>query len=149
MTRAAVFIALLGAGPWLAACDDEEAAADLHGSVSRVYPLDYQSVRARLFTSELAIQYVADREVIVSAVARLENLSIDGPTTVDLTEHGEVVGARGNTVLPPFLSGTLRLEAYSPTAGAKVSGSFDAVLEGDDRDYAVHGDFDTQLEDHR
>jgi hypothetical protein len=82
-------------------------------------------------------------------VVRFDELTIDGPTTVDLSTHGEVVGARGHAVLPPFLSGTLRLEAYGPTAGARVAGSFDAVLEADDRDYAVHGDFDTLLEDHR
>ena len=50
-------------------CGTEETAeVALHGSVSRIYPLQYDSVRARLFTSELAIQYVSGREVIISAV---------------------------------------------------------------------------------
>ncbi len=134
----------------LMGCEAEEVEeAALHGSVSRIYPLDYDTIRARLFTDELAIQYVSGREVIISAVARIDEMPLEGPGTVDLALHGEVVGNRGNVILPPFLSGTLQLDAYAPTEGAPIRGYFDAVIEGDDRDYAVHGDFDVLLEDRR
>jgi len=135
-------------GLWSCGAQETEELA-LHGSVSRVYPLQYDSIRARLFTSELAIQYVSGREVIISAIARLDERALEGPTTVDLGLHGEVVGNRGGVILPPFLSGTLQLDAYAPNEGSAVTGYFDAVIEGDDRNYAVHGDFDVTLEDHR
>ena len=139
---------LLALTLWSCGTEDTAEVA-LHGSVSRIYPLQYDSVRARLFTSELAIQYVSGREVIISAVARLDDMPVEGPTTIDLGQHGEVVGNRGNVILPPFLSGTLVLDAYAPREGSAVTGYFDAVIDGDDRNYAVHGDFDVLLEDRR
>ena len=149
MTRWGGALALIIASCLWSCTTEETEEAALHGSVSRIYPLQYDTVRARLFTSELAIQYVSGREVIISAVARIDEMPIEGPTTVDLGSYGEVVGNRGHVILPPFVSGTLHLDAYAPREGAPVTGYFDAVIEGDDRDYAVHGDFDVLLEDRR
>ena len=82
----------------------------------------------------------------VEVVVRLEDLTLGAPATIDLLTHGEVVGDREMSRMPPFISGTLDLTAFEPTAGARVAGEFTATVGSPDRTYAVYGEFDTTLE---
>lgn len=146
MSRVGLALALsLG----VAACGGDEAAEPaLAGSVSRVYPLDFSTVRARQSAGELAIQYVAQGGAVpVQVVVRRADCPVEGPGRVDLAACGAVLGSRGATDLPPFQRGELRLTAYGPAAGAPVTGDFDAVLAtADGREFTVRGAFDTRLQ---
>ncbi len=130
----------------LAGCGAEAEEGALRGSVSRIYSLSHDTVRARLSETELAIQYVDGGQVVVQVVLRAETL--EGPATVDLAEH-RVVGRREGTPLPDLQSGTLRLSAYTPSEGAAVRGDFDALLSSGDATLTLVGDFDVVLEDLR
>ncbi|MCA9543808.1 MAG: hypothetical protein KC613_05440 [Myxococcales bacterium] len=133
----------------LVACgDDTSEAPRLTGSVARVYPLDFATTRARLGTTELAIQYVASGGAVpVQVVVDLQACPVAGPGALDLTACGTVLGSRGASDLPPFVRGALRLETYAPTAGARVAGDFDAVLAvADGREFTVRGAFAAALE---
>ncbi len=133
----------------LLGCAADEAQDTLRGSVSRVYPLGHDGVRARLSERELAVQYVEGAEVVVQVVVRLDEVALDGPTTVDLTAHGEVLGRRGEVRLPDFVRGALRLNAYAPQHGAKIAGDFDAVVSTGSEELTVVGRFEASLEDLR
>ncbi len=134
----------------LGACGEDEAEAGaLRGSVSRIYGLGHDGVRARLSNSELAIQYTAGREVPVQVVVDLTAMPLDGPASVDLAAAGDVLGRRGDARLPDLKTGTLTLDAYAPEAGARVAGSFEAVVTAKGDDYTLVGSFDAPLEDLR
>jgi hypothetical protein len=129
------------------ACAEEEEAVSLGGSVSRLgYSLQYDTVRARLLGGQLAIQYVDGREIPVQVVVEVESAGLTGPGHVDLAEHGDVVGDRGADTLPALVQGDLHLDAYSPEAGGKVKGRFEATVERSGVEYTVYGGFDTRLE---
>ncbi len=133
----------------LLACDTGEVEPALRGSVARIYDLSHDTVRARLADTELAIQYVSGGEVVAQVVVRVEEVELEGPGLVDLTAHGDVLGSRGGSSLPPMKSGRLQLRAYAPTAGADVRGTFGAVLETADAEFSLTGSFDTTVEDLR
>lgn len=132
-------------------CDAEtEAANTLRGSVKRIYPLDFDTVRARLSDSELAIQYVVEGgEVPVQLYIDLESNPLAAGTTIELPGGGGIIGARNRTTLPTVVSATIQLDAFSAETGGRISGTFDAVLKAQQSQFTLVGTFDAEVEDVR
>ena len=126
-------------------CQDEETF--LKGSVSSRYDLTYERVRARLYDSELAIEYVrADDQVPVRVTVEAEETSSFRATTYDLGERGDVRGRVDQVKLPPMESGSITLEEYSEQDGARVKGTFDSRLQAADSLVTLRGKFVGTLE---
>ncbi len=122
----------------------------LQGSLGEFYALDFESTRALLTASELAIQYTNEiGERVVTITVRTNQVELDGPATVDLGEYGDVTGVSGGQTMPDFIDGELVLQAYAPQDGAQVAGTFEAKLQGTRGELSLQGSFDTPLIDQR
>ncbi len=127
-----------------AGCADE--AFSLEGSLTELYPLRVEEVRARLYPSELSIEfYRYDGQVPVRVTVRRAEDDPAGRGSVDLGEVGDVSGEAAGVPLPDFVDGTLVLEAYRPAEGAAVEGYFDARFRAGDALVDLHGVFATTL----
>ena len=136
---------ILGLG--LLACGEELAEPELGGSVSTLgYSLAYDSTRIRLAGGQLAIQYVDGRQIPVQVIVDVTGAELTGPATINLTEHGDVIGERENASLPDLIRGQVTFDAYGADEGASVSGQFDATVERNGREYTVYGAFSGNLE---
>lgn len=126
-------------------CQEDENA--LSGSVDEVYDLSYQTVRARQYDSEFAIEYTReDGQIPVRVIVERDADEPISEGAIDLAERGTVVGRVGPRTLPEFRSGTLNLETYRSAQGAPVEGSFDATLRSEDATYSLSGVFSTHLD---
>ncbi|MDF1562022.1 MAG: hypothetical protein P1V51_03215 [Deltaproteobacteria bacterium] len=122
----------------------------LSGSLDEYYDLSFVETRARLFPSQLSVEWIdEDREVVVRATVNVNQVSLEGPATVDLALYGDLSGRSGGTPIPEMESGTLVLDAYAPEAGAAVEGSLDAEVIGQRGNATVSGQFKTILDDQR
>lgn len=118
----------------------------LDGSLGDFYDLGCQSVRARLYDSELSIEYVKETgEVPVRVTVRRAEHDPTGSGTVDLGMFGDVTGVSEGADIPAFSRGELELESYRPEDGRKISGLFDAVFTSGDTEVSLHGEFSTRL----
>lgn len=120
----------------------------LYGSLSDVYRLDHESVRARQYDSELAIEYVDVRGGVPVRVS-LHTADVDPATggDYDLAEQGDISGVLADgTEIPRFIEGSLHLSDYGPTAGSRVAGSFDAKMDAGRDTLSLTGSFDATLE---
>jgi len=119
----------------------------LDGSVSEFYPLAFDSVRARLYDSELAIEYVReDGETVMRVTVRRDERDPQGPATFDLSAVGDLTGSAGGVELPAFVDGRLVLDSYRPRDRARVEGSFEARVASGQARLSVRGTFSTRLE---
>lgn len=120
----------------------------LNGSLSDVYDIHFESVRARIYSSELAIEYVdVTGAVPVRVTLRLVDTVPAAGTSYDLAEVGDVTGRSDDDVeIPRFNTGKLDLDAYERTSGALVSGSFRSKYSTGRDSLSLNGDFDTTLE---
>jgi len=129
----------------LAACGDGE---DLSGSIDQVYSLDYQTVRARLYSSELAIEYVDARGAVpvrVTLRRAAEEPSAGGD--YDLQASGDLTGRHADgSELPRFDTGALHLDDYDASGDAFVSGSFEANFRSERDTLSIAGRFAAELE---
>ena len=130
-----------------AACGEE---TKLGGSLGQTYDLSFDHMRARLYPTELSIEYVRyvgeDSEVIVRLTVRTTDTGLDGPATVDLARFGGVSGSSEGVDIPNLVSGTLFLRSYAPEEGADVEGDFDVLLQGTRGELTLHGEFSTNLD---
>lgn len=122
------------------------ADSDLDGSLSEIYRLDHDTVRARLYATELAIEYVAgDDSVPVRVSLRFEELPREGD--YDLLETGDVGGRRADgTEMPRFSSGTISIDSFEPYDDGDISGDFTARFKTGGDTLDLTGSFDTSLE---
>lgn len=120
----------------------------LYGSLSDVYRLDHESVRARLYDSELAIEYIDARggvPVRVSLHTR-EAEPTDGGE-YDLMGVGDITGVLSDgTEIPRLVEGTLRLSDFENGPGGRVAGDFDARMDAGRDILGLTGRFDATLE---
>ena len=127
----------------LSSCSDR--GGSLSGSLSSFYDLGFSQTRTRLYSSELAIEYVTeagDVPIRVSVDVR-DGMS---PGSYNLVDRGDVTGRRGDKNIPRMVSGTLDLRDYARREGARVRGSFEAKFSTGDDEATLSGSFDTQLE---
>lgn len=129
----------------LAACSDDEGA--LRGSLGDFYDFTHSSVRARLYNSELSIEYVRENGQVPVRIS-LDQVEGNPITTgeYNLADRGRITGRSGNNDIPQFLRGTLTLDAFSPSNGSQVQGDFSARFATGDDEASLTGDFDTTLE---
>jgi hypothetical protein len=126
-------------------CSDK-ASGRLQGSVGTVYDLSFDQVRARLYTSELAIEYVKDNgEVPVRLTLRHEDGSLS-TQTYDLFNQGDVTGRSRGVEMPRLLSGTVTFETLEIVPGGKIEGRFEAIVRSGEDRLTLSGEFQTILE---
>lgn len=123
-------------------CSKEEAS--LVGSLGDFYELRHDAVRARLYESELAIEFVRENfevpvRVTVSTTPKLE------PGEYDLAERGDVTGRSDGVDIPRFRTGALRLDRYEGVGDTRISGDFDATFDTGKDVASLAGLFDTTL----
>jgi len=136
----AIFAALA-----LGACADDPRS--LQGSVSEYYPLGFSDVRARLYDSELAIEYVqADGETVVRLTVRRAERDPTGPARIDLGAVGDITGSADGAELPAFGGGDLVLDSYRARDGALVAGRFDAIMVAGAVTLTLSGTFEARLD---
>jgi hypothetical protein len=130
----------------LPACGDESESNTLGGSVSRVYSLDFDTVRARRTTAEFAVQYVQAGTVPVQLVIDLTTTPLEGSGEYPLENGSTVVGSRAGVLLPEFVDGRVSFSSVGATPGSAIVGEFSANVATEENTYAVFGTFDTTLE---
>jgi hypothetical protein len=123
----------------------------LDGSLTESYDLAFDETQARLYTSELAIEYVDDPQGAATVVLRVTLDTEVEPKrgkSYDLVEHGEITQSGAlNTSLPDLEEGEIELDEYGDERGAKVEGSFSAAfVTGDGETLQLQGGFKTELE---
>ncbi len=144
MRLALVAIILLLTAGLLAGCSD--AGGSVSGSLGNYYELSFEKARARLYSSEFAIEYVAkDGQVPVRVSLNRPEGGL-APGTYDLDKVGDITGQRGDTRIPRFISGTMELTQFSEKDGALVEGTFTAKFQTGRDESTLDGDFSTTLE---
>lgn len=132
----------------VAGCEDDAGDAGLRGSLSTIYPLAHDTVRARLTRSELAIEYIrADGQTAVRL--SLDAAAATEGASVDLATAGTLTGQVDDLNLADLVTvggGTATLDRYAPDDGAAVIGSFEATLEAPRGTLTLTGEFDAALE---
>ena len=141
--RVATVALLVAVSLFSMSCSDR--GGSLSGSLSKFYDLSFQQTRARLYSSELAIEYVTESGDVPMRVSLDTEEGVE-TGTFDLMTRGEISGRRGDERIPPLVSGTLRLRSFQARDGAEVRGSFDAKFATGDDEATVSGQFDTTLE---
>ena len=128
----------------LGGCADENA---LSGSLSDFYNVSFDGVRARLYPTELAIEYIRENgEVPVRVTIEVDEGERLTTRTYTLPEKGGVTGRSGTNDIPPLDTARIELEEYAGADGTPIVGTFDAsFLTGDDTT-SLNGVFDTTLE---
>ena len=129
----------------LAGCGQE--GGDLSGSLDEIYRLEHTGVRARLYSSELAIEYTRDDGSVPVRVSLRGTPETIGEGEYDLFEMGGLGGRApdGNEV-PAMISGTLEIDTYEPTEGGDCSGSFEATFEAGRDRLNLNGSFNAPLD---
>lgn len=128
----------------LSACSD--TGGSLSGSLGDYYSLDFDQARARLYSSELAFEYVAaDGQVPV----RISLHQPDGAFktgSYDLAKHGDITGQRGDSQIPRFISGALKIEKFGANDGDEIEASFEAKFQTGRDKATMSGDISKRLE---
>jgi hypothetical protein len=127
---------------------------DLSGSLEEVYQLQFDLVRARLYSSEFAVEYLLTKGGVVPVRLTLDRKSLrkadkklESGESYDLERYGDITGRQvDGTELFRFSSGTLHLDAFEPEQDAEVQGSFDAKFRVGDDSFTLTGSFLTELE---
>lgn len=124
------------------------AANKLEGSLSDVYPLDFDTVDAQLVGSYLVLQYVraSDGGKTLKLSVDLTGYTVSPGAAIDLAAAGAASAHRGTfqriveaNIELPIATGTLTLDAV-PTANMHLGGSFGATFTMP-AGRSLHGDF--------
>lgn len=126
-----------------ASCARDEAS--LTGSLGDFYDLRHDAVRARLYPSELAIEYVRGNNEVPVRVTVMVGSELE-PGTFDLLEEGNITGRSNDVDIPRYRGGELRLQDFEPADEARVRGEFEATFDTGKDVAGLSGKFDTALE---
>ncbi len=121
----------------------------LDGSLVEVFALSWDHTRARLYESELSLEWVdSARQDQVALRVTAPNDGRLALGKLDLAAHGHVgLADEASTTLPGLESGELVLSRWEEVEGGRVKGDFDASFEdADGVRLAVVGGFDADLE---
>ncbi len=129
----------------LVGCSEDEGA--LRGSLENFYDISYSTLRARLYPSELSIEYVQeDLQVPVRVTLRKLSTGMLAPGAYDLTALGTISGRSRDNDIPKMISGKIVLDTYTPVNGSTISGSFEAKFATGQDQASLAGEFSTTLE---
>ena len=124
-----------------------ESGNSLDGSLSQVYRIAFQSVRARLYSSSLAIEYVGPRNSVPVRVTVSRTPLEGGERNLELAGSGDISGQLPDgTFIPRFESGSVSLDAFGLEAGSPIEGGFDAMFRTDEETLGLAGRFQAELE---
>lgn len=123
-------------------CSRDEAS--LVGSLGDFYELRHDLVRARLYPSELAIEYVRENNEVPVRITILTDPMIE-IGEYDLAEVGDITGRADGVEIPRFRTGTFRLQQFDPNTESRIRGDFDATFETGKDVASLAGKFDTTL----
>lgn len=130
-----------------ALCGCGGPGGSLDGSLSDAYDLSFDTVRARLYASDLAIEYVNEKDEVVVRLTIKRAVREPKPgETYDLVTGGDVTGTSGGVEIPRFTEGEVALTAYMPKEQAQVRGRFSAVFKAGTTELSLSGDFATRVE---
>jgi len=137
----ALLLVFLGGG-----CAD--APNTLNGSLSEVYDIHFEHVRARIYSSELAIEYVdVSGAVPVRVTLSVVDTTVVAGVTYDLSLVGDITGRSDNDIeIPRFTEGKLTIDEYVRESGALVVGDFKSKYATSRDSLTLSGDFETELE---
>lgn len=131
----------------LAGCDS--SGGWLSGSLSSVYDTRFVDVQARLYESELAIEYRrGDGSTPVRVTVSRRRLTLEDDITALIEQReADVSGIErdGTAILPPS-EGDVELQRVDLFEGGRVKGRFGAVFPASDRELGLVGGFDTRVE---
>lgn len=123
----------------------------LSGSLTDSYDMSFTSVRARLYSSELSVEYVADfpqepETVVLRLTLERSRLAAGGTINLQHAGHLGRSDAYGSP-LPDLEDGEAELFEFAPREGAPVSGHFSArLITPDDLTLTLHGGFAAPIE---
>ena len=127
-------------------CDDR-GDNYLDGSLVKNYNISFKSVRARLSSTQLAIEYVKDDVAALRITLNIDEVTPKSGGTYDLAAHGSVTRYGDFGTLPGIESGELTFDAYSETDGKEISGDFHGKFVSDSGStQSLKGAFKTKLE---
>ncbi|MCK5689950.1 hypothetical protein KAI87_11805 [Myxococcota bacterium] len=135
----------------LSACGDE-GPNYLEGSLADSYSIEFDSVRARLYESELSIEYVessgGDEKISLRLAIRRNAAELAEGGSYDLVDISTVSRGSGyDSDIPTIESGAIRFDRYAESDGSKIEGEFDALFEmTDGSKKTLRGGFETTLE---
>lgn len=136
---------LLAAAAVLVACD--EKGGSIEGSLSDVYDLTFESIRARLYETDLSIEYVnAEGEVVVRLTDNRARMEPAPGAVVDLMTQGDITGTSGGVTIPRITKGTMKINRFMPYENARITGSFEAVFLAGTNELSLSGDFAVRIE---
>ncbi len=145
VTATVLICALLGG------CDDD-GNNYLSGSMTKSFDMDFDTTRARLYESELAVEYVADSDqgekIAFRVTISASEVVLEPGTVYDLATDGTTSRGQGyGSPLPEIESGQFYLDAFSGEDRSPISGSFTArFLASDQTIKTLRGGFSTSLE---
>lgn len=119
----------------------------LTGSLATVYPLEFELLRARLYSSTLSLEYVQVDGAVPIRVS-INRAAITPGGTVDLLEDGDLTGrtSEGRDI-PRFDGGDVRFDVFDVVPGAVASGDFRATFVVTETDtLALRGQFSAEIE---
>ena len=126
-------------------CGDE-GSGRLRGSLLNFYDAEHERVRARLYSSELAIEYVReDGEVPVRVTLRRDADLVAGERFT-LPARGALTGRVGDTDAPELEEGEVTLERFEIVEGERVVGEFTASFTLREDTASLSGTFDAPLQ---
>jgi hypothetical protein len=127
-------------------CACSETGGSLSGSLGDYYDLSFAHSRARLYSSDLAVEFVAADGQVPVRVSIMRDEEGLAAGTFNLEEQGDITGQRGDTRIPRFISGTVKLTTFSAKDGAPIKGNFTAKFETGRDESTLDGEFTTNLE---
>ena len=130
---------------WLAACV-EGPPNQLEGSLTRVFDLGFDATRARLYDTELSVEYVDEaRSGRVAVRLTLRDPQAIEPGRFDLVVRGSVgLADEVDGQLPPLSEGVMELLDYRSDW---LVGTFRATFEApDETRLLLTGAFDASIE---
>lgn len=120
--------------------------ADISGSLQSFYEIEYSTIRARLYQSELAIEYVKEDGTVPVRVTIQRDQTLAPGAEYDLQTQGAITGRSKDTDMPPLNNGAVTLRDFDVAPGSRIRGDFDASFQVGDASAGLSGSFDTTLE---
>ena len=129
-----------------AGCADGSGTLD--GSLGSVYRLGFDDVRARLYSSELAIEYASGDGAVPVRVTLRRGALPDEPTgsSWSLVDDGDITGQLADgTYIPRFTTGRVSIGSFELREGSRIEGSFTGTFDLGRDSLGINGTFNVPL----
>ena len=141
----ALTLLLMCAAMLLMSCGAQRGGK-LNGSLLDFYDVEYSTVRARLYSSELAIEYVREDGEVPVRVTVLRDVDLAAGESIEIPARGNITGRVGDTDMPELSDGSVLLDEFEIVEGSQVVGNFSASFSLGMDTASLSGEFDIPLE---